>query len=66
MEKTRARTRATHWGPLMDSDHGRMKGLARYLYCLAKYTTKAKADSEDVIEACKKQRSRLLEHDHCT
>ena len=40
-----------------------MKGTARYLYCLAKYTTKAKA--EDVIEACKKQRERILEHYHC-
>ncbi len=42
-----------------------MKGIARYLYCLAKYTTKAKADAEDVIEACKKQRERILEHYHC-
>jgi hypothetical protein len=43
-----------------------MKGIARYLYCLAKYTTKAKADAEDVIDACKRQRSRILEHYHCT
>lgn len=43
-----------------------MKGIARYLYCLAKYTTKAVADPEDVIEACKMQRSRILEHYHCT
>ncbi len=39
-----------------------MKGIAHYLYCLAKYTTKAKADAEGVIEACKVQRSRQLEH----
>jgi hypothetical protein len=43
-----------------------MKGVARYLYCLAKYTTKAKAEPEEVIEACKKQRSRILEHYNCT
>jgi len=43
-----------------------MKGVARYLYCLAKYTTKAKADAEDVIEACRRQRGRILEHYHCT
>jgi hypothetical protein len=43
-----------------------MKGVARYLYCLAKYTTVAKKEPEDVIEACKKQRNRILEHYHCT
>jgi hypothetical protein len=42
-----------------------MKGMARYLYCLAKYTTKAKASAEDVIEACKRQRDRILEAYHC-
>lgn len=42
-----------------------MKGVARYLYCLAKYTTKAKAGAEDVIEACKNQRERMLERYHC-
>ncbi len=43
-----------------------MKGIARYLYCLAKYTTKAKASSEEVIDACKRQRGKLLEHYHRT
>jgi hypothetical protein len=42
-----------------------MKGVAHYLYCLAKYTTKAKVDAEDVIEACKSQRGRILERYHC-
>jgi len=42
-----------------------MKGIARYLYCLAKYTTKAVLDPMDVLEECGKQRDRILEHYHC-
>jgi hypothetical protein len=43
-----------------------MKGIARYLYCLAKYTTKAVPEPEDVIEECGKQRRRILEYYHRT
>jgi hypothetical protein len=43
-----------------------MKGVARYLYCLAKYTTKAITSPDDVIEECGKQRRRALEQYHRT
>lgn len=45
--------------------HLTMKGIARYLYCLAKYTTKASADSMDVLEACSAQRNRIMERYGC-
>ena len=42
-----------------------MKGITRYLYCLAKYTTKAIEDPMDVLSECTKQRDRILAHYHC-
>ncbi len=42
-----------------------MKGIARYLYCLAKYTTKVARSPMDVVDECGKQRDRILEHYHC-
>ena len=41
-----------------------MKGIARYLYCLAKFITKAARDPMDVLNECGKQRDRILEHYH--
>ena len=37
-----------------------MKGIARYLYCLAKYTTKGTADATDVLDACTAHRERIV------
>ena len=37
-----------------------MKGIARYLYCLAKYTTKGTADATDVLDACTAQRGKIV------
>jgi hypothetical protein len=42
-----------------------MKGITRYLYCLAKYTTRAISDPMDVLEECGKQRGRILRHYQC-
>lgn len=42
-----------------------MKGLARYLYCLAKYTTRAVEDPTAVLSECMKQRDRTLGHYGC-
>lgn len=41
-----------------------VKGLARYLYCLAKYTTCAVGDPMVVLEECTKQRGRILNRYH--
>lgn len=49
-----------------DSDYSlTMKGVARYLYCLAKYTTRAVNEPTDVLSACMKQRDRILAHYGC-
>jgi hypothetical protein len=42
-----------------------IKGIARYLYCLAKYTTLAVEDHMLVLNECIKQRDRILRHYHC-
>ena len=36
------------------------KGIARYLYCLAKYTTAGGDDPMDVLDQCTKQRNRIV------
>jgi hypothetical protein len=41
-----------------------VKGIARYLYCLAKYTTCATGDPMDVLSQCAKQRDRILKRFH--
>ena len=38
-----------------------VKGIARYLYCLAKYTTRAIEDPAAVLDACIVLRNRLIE-----
>jgi hypothetical protein len=42
-----------------------MKGVARYLYCLAKYTTQAVKTPTDVLDECMKQRDRILQQYGC-
>jgi hypothetical protein len=42
-----------------------IKGIARYLYCLAKYTNTATKDPMDVLDECVKQRDRILRRYHC-
>jgi hypothetical protein len=36
------------------------KGIARYLYCLAKYTTAGGDDPMVVLDECTKQRNRIV------
>jgi hypothetical protein len=38
-----------------------VKGIARYLYCLAKYTTRALEDPTNVLNACIVHRQRLIQ-----
>ena len=42
-----------------------LKGVARYLYCLAKYTTRGSANAMGVLDALKKHRNRLVEKFGC-
>jgi hypothetical protein len=41
-----------------------VKGLARYFYCLAKYTTCAIGDPMNVLNECGKQRDRIIKRFH--
>jgi len=41
--------------------HLTTRGIARYLYCLAKYTKKATRGPMDVLDECVKQRDRIVE-----
>ncbi|MBY0526597.1 MAG: hypothetical protein K2R98_24590 [Gemmataceae bacterium] len=41
--------------------HLTTRGIARYLYCLAKYTKQANRGPMDVLDECIKQRDRILE-----
>ena len=45
--------------------HLMMKGVARYLYCLAKYTTKGTSNPMDILEACRKHRQKVLDATGC-
>ena len=38
-----------------------VKGIARYLYSLAKYTRRAMEDPNDVLTACITHRQRMIE-----
>ncbi|MCH8879219.1 MAG: hypothetical protein IID34_04975 [Planctomycetes bacterium] len=42
-----------------------VKGIARYEYCLAKYTTKGASDPLDVLDACIAQRDKIIGHYGC-
>lgn len=39
-----------------------MKGLIRYQYCLAKYTTKGPDDPHQIVELCRNQKQRIRNH----
>jgi hypothetical protein len=38
-----------------------VKGIARYLYCLARYTTRAVEDPAAALDACIAHRNRMLQ-----
>ena len=41
--------------------HLTTRGVARYLYCLAKYTSRSTHDPMGVVDECVKQRDRIVE-----
>lgn len=45
--------------------HLTMKGIARYLYCLAKYTTQGTSDPIRVLDACGEHRQKVLDATGC-
>lgn len=42
-----------------------VKGMARYQYCLAKYTTRGTSDPMQVLDYCTGQRDRIFKHFKC-
>jgi hypothetical protein len=48
-----------------DGYHITVKGMARYEYCLAKYTTCGTADADVVLQVCMDQRDKIFNRYRC-